>query len=107
MLKKDASGRVTDPGKFAGEMIYVPYFWELCLMDGADWEFVGNEEVEICGVQIAPDDRTRFPELKVEDSWIFLQENNEGFVHAKVMNEADSKEYMDSFAPVPNNVDGE
>lgn len=30
----DTEGRITSPGKFEGEMIYVPYFWE-CFVDGS------------------------------------------------------------------------
>jgi hypothetical protein len=32
----DNAGRITDPGKFEGEPIFAPYFWDLALQGFAD-----------------------------------------------------------------------
>lgn len=66
---------ITSPGKFEGEPIYVPYFWDEYLEFGADEDqhnilvFIVNEE-----------DRDQFPELKVGDR-IGLIQDDQGFIH--------------------------
>ena len=86
----DSRGIITDPGKFEGEMYYVPYFWAESLEGGADWEADG-----IWGVQITDEDRARFPELKAEDAWLFMEESEQGFVRGSLMNAERAKVTMD------------
>jgi hypothetical protein len=85
----DANGRITQPGKFEGEPIFAPYFWNIALEGFADsdnghsygfrFNFGGKGA-------IADADRTilvAFPELK---KWLGrsrslkLVEDSQGFV---------------------------
>ncbi len=81
----DSNGRITDPGKFEGEQIFVPYFWDLALSGFADtdngkwygFRFSFSSEQD---KQLLAD----WPELK---QWLGrkrslkLWEDSQGFVH--------------------------
>ena len=69
------NGRITDPGKFEGEMIHVPYFWDIFLQGLHDGE---GEDGEIM-FDIMPSDRERFPWLR-DRSQVILKEDGQGFV---------------------------
>lgn len=71
--RTDARGRILDPGKFEGEMIYVPYFWEAYLNGFAD-----RDDGRIIGFNITPKDRELFPELSKRT--VRLRETDTGFV---------------------------
>lgn len=73
----DAKGRITSPGKFEGEMIYIPFFWSEVLNGGADDED-GNRAVFI----ITPQDRALFPEIPGDVIRLELSEDNYGFIHS-------------------------
>jgi hypothetical protein len=81
----DSSGRINDPGKFEGEPIFAPYFWDLGLSGFADSDngsvygfrfSFGSEQDK----QLLAD----WPELK---QWLGrkrslkLYEDSQGFVH--------------------------
>lgn len=68
------NGRITSPGKFEGEMIYVPYFWGSYLDGLADRDHNG-----ILGFDLTQEDKELFPELKHRRT-INLYENEQGFV---------------------------
>lgn len=65
---------VRGPGKFEGEARYVPYFWEVFLCGGG--EDVGQGVIR---VEVTPEDRQLFPELKGRRS-VRMIETNDGFV---------------------------
>jgi hypothetical protein len=69
------SGRIESPGKFEGEMLYVPYFWEAYL-DG----FADTDDGRVLGFKIVPEDRAMFPELSKRKRTIRLIEREDGFV---------------------------
>jgi hypothetical protein len=71
----DASGVIRNPGKFEGEMIYVPYFWDLYLDGSAD-----SDNGKVLGFKITPEDRIMFPELPKRKRTIRLAESDQGFV---------------------------
>lgn len=71
----DSRGRITDPGKFEGEMIYVPYFWGLGLEGFAD-----HDDGKVFRFRITPEDRAAFPELPKRRRVIRLIESDTGFV---------------------------
>lgn len=69
-------GRIANCGKFEGELLYVPYYWNLALE--------GMFAEDINGVFFLPfdkDDRAMFPELDGAYG-IGLEENDQGFVTA-------------------------
>ena len=71
----DTSGRITSPGKFEGEMIYVPHFWYIGL-DG----FADRDNGKVFGFDISADDRSEFPELGSKRRTVKLMERDDGFV---------------------------
>ncbi len=65
-------GRITNPGKFEGEMIYVPYFWE-CFLDGT------ADSDNPISISVTPSDLAAFPELgSIKTVWLY--ERSDGFV---------------------------
>lgn len=71
----DEGGRITSPGKFEGEQIYVPYFWESTLNGCCDQRKDGAWIVEI-----TDEDRELFPELPKRRRRVVLFEDSQGFV---------------------------
>lgn len=69
------SGRITTPGKFEGEMIYVPYFWEAYLDGMAD-----RDDGRVIGFDIEASDRELFPELPKRRRTVRLMADDQGFV---------------------------
>jgi hypothetical protein len=63
-------GIITSPGKFEGEMLYVPYVYECC-MDGGD-----------NGIIVDATDVSLFPELGGVYG-VTLNSDSQGFVHAR------------------------
>lgn len=53
------NGIIRSPGKFEGEAIYVPYFWEIYL-DG----FADRDDGDILLFDVSAEDKKEFPELK-------------------------------------------
>jgi hypothetical protein len=66
-------GVIRSPGKFEGEPIYVPYFWEVYL------EGFGEEMGDYVLFDVEPSDIVEFPELKGK-TMVKLTENDQGFV---------------------------
>lgn len=74
-------GRITSPGKFEGEMVYAPYFWETGLEGGPDdVRFDDGIQVDI----FYPDeqDLKQFPELEGVKS-VEVWERFDGFVYCE------------------------
>ena len=71
----DETGRITDPGKFEGQMIYIPHFWEAYLNGCAD-----RDDGRVLGFDITPDDRADFPEIPNRKRTIRIMETDLGFV---------------------------
>jgi hypothetical protein len=76
----DEYGTITTLGKFQGEPIYVPYFWEMSMMGAYDGTEIDNEDDSTNYIFYVTDrDRAIFPELKGLHK-VTLWENNDGFV---------------------------
>lgn len=76
---KIENGIIQNPGKFEGEMIYVPYFWDTSLEGGPDdVRFDGDVQVDIFYPGDA--DLEQFPELQGVKS-LEVWEDDQGFVH--------------------------
>jgi hypothetical protein len=71
-------GIIHNPGKFEGEMYYVPYFYDVGMNgfadedNGSDWLFELGEE-----------DFKKFPELKGHKN-IIITSSDQGFIGAKL-----------------------
>lgn len=70
----DSHGIIRNPGKFEGEMLYVPYFWESYLNGCAD-----RDDGKVLGFDVTAEDKTEFPELKRRRT-VKLIETEQGFV---------------------------
>jgi len=73
--KVDDHGIIRDPGKFEGEQLYVPYFWDAFMNGGAD-----EDDGEVMSFDVGDEDRKEFPEL-VGVARVQLQESDTGFVY--------------------------
>lgn len=71
----DASGRIRSPGKFGGEMLYVPFYWDAHLNGFAD-----RDDGRVLGFDITSEDRAMFPELGRRRRTVRLYEDSQGFV---------------------------
>lgn len=77
---KILNNKIVSPGKFEGEMYYVPHYWGNAL-DGFADESHNNGEQEIAIFHLNAGDVENFPELEgiqVLEVW----EDRQGFVHS-------------------------
>ena len=65
--------RIASPGKFNGEMLYVPHFWDAFLEGGADFD-IGRS----VGFNLTPEDRKLWPELGKRRRRLWLYRDDEG-----------------------------
>ena len=72
----DSRGVIRSPGKFEGEYLYAPYFWDLFLNGGAD-----EDDGDVLRFNVTEKDRLEFPEL-VGVHAVTLTECDQGFVYA-------------------------
>lgn len=70
----DENGIIRDLGKFEGEMLYVPYFWDAYLNGMAD-----EDDGETLTFEVSDDDRAMFPEL-AETKQVQIYQRDDGFV---------------------------
>ena len=67
--------KVMNEGKFFGEPVYVPYFWEKGLLGFHD----GDHDKAGFRFVITKDDRDLFPEIPSRRRVIYIWENEQGF----------------------------
>ena len=67
-------GIIVGPGKFEGEMLYVPHFWDIYLDGWAD-----RDDGVVLGFDVQPEDKEQFPELKRRRT-VKLYQRDDGFV---------------------------
>ena len=70
--------RITQPGKFEGEPLWVPEFWQAGLEGFAD-----DDDGEYYGFTLSDSDREKWPEL-AGCTRVALREDSQGFVHSYV-----------------------
>lgn len=71
----DKDGFITSPGKFEGEMLFVPHFYDIYLNGGAD------DNGKIISIEISAEDRAEFPEIPKRAKKIKLYVSDSGFVY--------------------------
>ena len=67
-------GVIQTSGPFEGEMLYVPYYWEVGMNGCAD-----RDDGTILGFDITAEDKEQFPELKSRRT-VKLYQRDDGFV---------------------------
>lgn len=81
----DKDGIITDPGKFEGESIIIPYFYNEILEGSADDDF---EEEH--GIIIEKEDREAYPQhIFSQDYGVVLKITDDGFVKGKILSKAE------------------
>lgn len=71
---------IRDPGKFEGEPMWAPHFWELILSGAVDdTTFDGPGDCDVSWLILEPTDLVDFPEL-AEVYGISMWESEQGFV---------------------------
>lgn len=87
--KVDANGIIRSLGKFEGEMLYAPYFYDVLLDGHGDYVYDqdGDDEAEgdliYVRLDILPEDRAEFPELDPATTAVLVYESGGGFVHVE------------------------
>ncbi len=77
----DQNGIIRSPGKFEGEPVFVPHFWQLALEGFSDRD---NGRIYTFRINLTGPERSEWPELA---QWLGrkrafnLIENEQGFVH--------------------------
>jgi hypothetical protein len=69
------SGIITSPGKFEGEHVFAPYFYDAFLNGMAD-----EDDGELCTFNVTPEDKEQFPELANAEQ-VKFKEDEFGFVY--------------------------
>jgi hypothetical protein len=92
-------GIIRDPGKFEGEPLFAPDFYE-SVLDGCGEDLSFSEDG--CGesavlLQIEPNDRIEFPELGTA-LYVLVTENEQGFVSVSLIEtEAEAEEVREAY----------
>lgn len=68
-------GRITSSGQFEGEMIWVPFYWNIFLEGNAD-----RDNGRVLGFDVSAADRQAFPEMPKRKRTIRLYQRDDGFV---------------------------
>ena len=75
--KLDESGeRIVSPGKFEGEPVYIPHFWDEFLNGCAD-----EDDGETMIFHICDEDRAQFPSL-ANVAAVYIEQDDNGFVNS-------------------------
>lgn len=77
------NGRIVSPGKFEGEPIYVPYFWDMTLSGCAPDEEFDEDGNHIYSCHVHAEDHAQFPEELRLVACVYLWEDEQGFVHSQ------------------------
>ncbi len=77
----NAYGRIISPGKFEGEMVYMPHFYEASLDGLAESVFPDEEcpDFEVMVIPVCPSDRKEYPELG-DSKHVAFYVREDGFV---------------------------
>ena len=67
-------GIIQSPGRFEGEMIYVPFFWHAYMNGCAD-----RDDGKVLGFDVTAEDKVMFPELKRKRT-VRLYQRDDGFI---------------------------
>ena len=77
-----SNGTIRMPGKFEGEPVYAPYFYDMMLNGETDGDDISSDGDCISIFVITDEDRRSFPELEGIDELVLWEESG-GFVHVE------------------------
>ena len=79
---------ICDPGKFEGEPVYVPHYWEETLNGCCDSFHDNDGDYEVMVIRLDEHDRARIgADAKGEDH-LLLWEDSQGFVNSRFVTDA-------------------
>jgi len=81
-------GIIRSPGKFEGEPVYAPEFWERALDGSADDEF-SDRGVQMSLFTVRASDRAEFPSIERDTYSIAIWEDEYGFVRTHELTHAE------------------
>ena len=81
MNRQESEEMAKGPGKFEGEPIYAPYFWDMA-MNGMDDDTEWDDDTPISVFTVTEEDRALFPELD-DAKTVRLWEDGNGFVYVE------------------------
>ena len=97
------NGIIVDSGKFEGEPIYTPEFYDACL-DGCGEDLEGDSPDGSFAIlmEIEPADRIEYPELG-EAKYVFICCDSQGFISTNLVeDESEANSIRASFDPEEN-----
>lgn len=79
----DKRGIIRSAGKFEGEMLYAPYFYELAIGDWGEPIFHPDDGRDLIRMHLSlgSEDYYAFPELDHNTIRVLVYEDDQGFVH--------------------------
>jgi len=84
VYETDDNGIIVSPGKFEGEPIYSPYFWDRVMNGESDHTFYdGDHPVDV--FRITYEEKKEFPEL-YDFTHVLINEDENGFVYCDLFN---------------------
>lgn len=83
------NGIIRSPGKYEGEPLYVPYFWEKYVLNGFSSETLHDGINTYDVIEISNEDKEKFD---IEYNYIVLYESNHGFVYHELFTEDELQE---------------
>jgi hypothetical protein len=91
------SGRITSPGKFEGEPLYVPALWQLA-MEGFqdDTMEIGTILYEIFSIDSEVESAFADYSLKRAGDYILLWSDDNGFVNSSIVTEEELDSFLDA-----------
>lgn len=97
----DDDGTIQSPGRFEGEAIYAPHFYDATL-DGCAEELSYMEDG--CGeyaalVEIDDDDRREFPEIPASMTHVLVMQSDLGFVGVGLLDDAGADKARKDYEP--------
>ena len=93
----DDNGRITDPGKFEGEMLYAPAIYAMIGGGERDGNFFdGNRYTDY--IEVTTELRDEFPEIDEEVDFITLSEDDNGFVYVGAYSRDEWEEFMNELS---------
>lgn len=82
--KVDEYGLIRNPGKFEGECLYTPYFWDFVMNGVEDRYYFDEDGTPVSEFLVTKEDIDEFPELEGVRI-VAIREDDVGFVYCEVV----------------------
>jgi len=97
-------GIITNPGKFEGEPLYAPHFYDMILDGGSDLDFYDNSDEMLFNIfKITSEDCIYFPEL-TDTLFLVCFEDEQGFFYCKSRKFSEIDDFLDLFSEIREDI---